>query len=130
MFYSFTVWFVSVSFALVSFNLTTQNAAAQTQISCSYKTILNDIDGTYEIRPCFRANDRAVLISREPGSPINIRSGAGTKFEPPIHIGYAGDIVRVKGYSSSNNGYVWYEVRFIQSGAVGWVRGDFLRAVQ
>jgi len=63
------------------------------------------------------------LISKQPGSPINIRDGASTQTRAR-HIGYARDFVDILDLRMGEGGYCWYRVRF-QSGATGWVRGDF-----
>jgi uncharacterized protein YraI len=66
-----------------------------------------------------------VLMSSEAGSPINIRYGASP--EARIHhIGYAGDRVTVLGRTCGEDSYAWYNVRFPQSGAEGWVRSDLI----
>lgn len=68
---------------------------------------------------------RAVLISQESGTPINVRDGASTKAYAR-HIGYAGDSVRILDRKVSKDGATWYRVKFEASGATGWVRGDFV----
>jgi hypothetical protein len=70
----------------------------------------------------------ARLISSEPGSAINIRAGVGTSAEI-LHLGYAGDRVEILNQVSGGDGYRWYNIRFPQSGATGWVRGDFITGV-
>jgi hypothetical protein len=65
------------------------------------------------------------LFASDPSSPINIRSGAGTSNEV-LHFGYAGDTVEVVNRVSGADGYEWFNIRFPQSGAMGWVRGDFI----
>jgi hypothetical protein len=67
----------------------------------------------------------ASLISSEPGSAINIRAGVGTSSEI-LHLGYSGDRVEILNQVSGTDGYRWYNIRFPQSGAAGWVRGDFI----
>jgi Bacterial SH3 domain len=67
----------------------------------------------------------ATLTSSEPGSAINIRAGVGTSSEI-LHLGYAGDRVEILNQVSGTDGYRWYNIRFPQSGATGWVRGDFI----
>jgi hypothetical protein len=70
-------------------------------------------------------NSMARLISSEPGSAINIRAGVGTSAEV-LHLGYGGDRVEVLNQVSGGDGFRWYNIRFPQSGATGWVRGDFI----
>jgi hypothetical protein len=67
----------------------------------------------------------AKLTSSDPGSAINIRAGVGTSAEI-LHLGYAGDRVEILNQVSGGDGYRWYNIRFPQSGATGWVRGDFI----
>jgi hypothetical protein len=70
-------------------------------------------------------NGMARLISSEPGSAINIRAGVGISAEV-LHLGYGGDRVEVLNQVSGGDGFRWYNIRFPQSGATGWVRGDFI----
>lgn len=70
------------------------------------------------------------LLTAEPGSRINVRTGPGTGY-PAQHYGLSGDRVTILTSAAESCGRVadcpqWYRVRFLQSGAVGWVRGDFL----
>jgi Bacterial SH3 domain len=65
------------------------------------------------------------LIAHDTSSPINIRAGASTTTEA-LHIGYSGDVVEVIEQVSGDDSYRWYHIRFPQSGAAGWVRGDFI----
>jgi hypothetical protein len=65
------------------------------------------------------------LNSRDSGSAINIRAGASTTAEI-LHLGYSGDQVEIISQFSGEDGYRWYNIRFPQSGATGWVRGDFI----
>ena len=65
------------------------------------------------------------LISKDPGSRINVR------YKPNIsakanHFSSAGAPVIVnQRFENIDDGYCWYRVNF-QSGAGGWVRGDFV----
>lgn len=70
-------------------------------------------------------NGTARLRSRDSGSAINIRAGASTASEIR-HSGYSGDQVEIVNQVSGEDGYRWYSIRFPQSGATGWVRGDFI----
>lgn len=76
-----------------------------------------------------QANELGALTA-EPGSQINVRTGPGSQ-HPAQHYGLAGDRVAILGSAFEPCGSTvscreWHQVRFLQSGAVGWVRGDFL----
>lgn len=66
----------------------------------------------------------AVLASNESGSPINIRASASTSAEV-TNLGYGGDRLQVIEKKQGDGGYTWYSVK-LESGATGWVRGDFV----
>lgn len=68
----------------------------------------------------------AALTSTDPNSRINVRSQPSAAASSP-HYGFAGDRVETIRETVGNDGYTWYYVRFNNSGAVGWVRGDFVR---
>lgn len=68
--------------------------------------------------------DPATLTSRDPNSRINIRDDANVSARVR-YIGYAGDPVQISDTMQAEDGYTWYYVEF-ESGAVGWVRGDFV----
>jgi uncharacterized protein YraI len=66
------------------------------------------------------------LTSRDPGSRINIRAGAGTRY-PVRHQAVSGDaIANPLELEAVSDGYCWLKVRLIRSGVVGWVRSDFV----
>jgi Bacterial SH3 domain len=66
-----------------------------------------------------------VLTSQNPNSRINIRSQPSTRASSP-HYGFRGDKVTVIRSTQGRDGYEWYYIRFIKSGAQGWVRGDLI----
>ncbi len=71
-------------------------------------------------------NQSAYLRASDPSSRINIRSSPSVASSAP-HYGFPGDRVTVLDRSTTtNDGYVWYRVRFVESGAEGWVRGDLI----
>lgn len=70
-------------------------------------------------------SDYATLVSSDYRSPINVRDGASTGAHAR-HIGYAGDRVEVLDRMVGDDGYMWFFVRFTNSNATGWVRGDFV----
>jgi hypothetical protein len=74
--------------------------------------------------PYSSSNQSAVLNATDPNSSINIREQAGTA-SLVRHIGYPGERVRVSDRTQGDDGYTWYRVEF-ESGAAGWVRGDFI----
>lgn len=65
------------------------------------------------------------FTNQDDRSAINIRDGASTTAYAR-HIGYAGDQVEILDRTRATDGYYWYKVRFPDSGAIGWVRGDFV----
>lgn len=67
----------------------------------------------------------ARLNSRDLGSAINIRAEASTTAEI-LHLGYSGDQVEIISQVSGGDDSRWYNIRFLESGATGWVRGDFV----
>lgn len=67
----------------------------------------------------------AQLTARDYGARINVRTAPSTQANSP-HYGVAGDWVELLNASDGSDGYIWYYVRFYQSGAEGWVRSDFL----
>jgi hypothetical protein len=58
-------------------------------------------------------------------APINIRDRPGTQSKV-LHIGYPADPLRVMGRAVGPDQYGWYQVKFEKSGAMGWVREDFV----
>ena len=76
-----------------------------------------------------QSNNEMALLTAMPNSRINIRRGPGTDFNS-VHYGLAGDRVTILESALANSSDPmsprWYRVRFQQSRAEGWVRGDFL----
>jgi uncharacterized protein YgiM (DUF1202 family) len=67
----------------------------------------------------------AILTAQEDNAQINLRS------QPTVQsaskgYGLVGDSVRLLKASEGNNGLTWYLVKFDESGAEGWIRGDFV----
>lgn len=76
-----------------------------------------------------QANDMG-LLTADPESQVNVRTGPGTRYRTQ-HYGLAGDRVAIldsafETCDSPLSCRQWHRVRFVQSGAVGWVRGDVL----
>ena len=66
----------------------------------------------------------AQLIASQPGSQINLRSQPTTSSEPRGY-GVIGDPVQLLRSAEASDG-TWYFVKFDESGAEGWIRGDFI----
>lgn len=58
-------------------------------------------------------------------APINIRDRPGTQSKV-LHIGYPENPLIVMGRAVGPDQYGWYQVKFEKSGAMGWVREDFV----
>jgi hypothetical protein len=69
------------------------------------------------------------LLTTTQGTQINIRSGPGIEYRS-LHYGLVGDRVEILDSQRENPSDIyshpWHQVRFVESGAVGWIRGDFL----
>jgi hypothetical protein len=66
----------------------------------------------------------AQLIASQPGARINLRSQPTTTSDARGY-GIVGDPVRLLRSVDRSDG-TWYFVKFEQSGAEGWIRGDFI----
>jgi hypothetical protein len=73
------------------------------------------------------ASDEAVLTASDPDSQINLRD---TPSVTGRNLGYGlvGDRVEILEQTTSD-GYTWHKVKFPRSGAVGWIRSDFVNLV-
>ncbi len=67
----------------------------------------------------------AQLIAAQPEARINLRSQPTTTSQSKGY-GLVGDPVQLLRTTQASDGYDWYYVKFEQSGAEGWVRGDFI----
>jgi hypothetical protein len=72
-------------------------------------------------------SDEAVLTANDPDSQINLRDTPSTTGKD-LGYGVVGDRVEVI-EQITIDGYIWHKLRFPRSGAVGWVRGDFVSVV-
>ena len=72
------------------------------------------------------ASDEAVLTANDPDSQINLRDTPSATGKD-LGYGVVGDRVQII-EQISTDGYTWHKVRFSRSGAVGWIRGDFVSA--
>lgn len=81
-------------------------------------------DAAFQITQTSQTN---AILTAEPGSEINVRSGAGTTFSA-IHYGVPGDAVVILESNATRGSTdpVWYRLRFVESRAEGWVRADFV----
>ncbi|MDB9524635.1 SH3 domain-containing protein [Oscillatoria sp. CS-180] len=69
---------------------------------------------------------QAVLVAQDSQAQINIRVGPSTD-TIARHYGLANDQVTILDQTRSEDDFIWYRVRFEESAAEGWVRGDFVR---
>lgn len=80
-------------------------------------------------RPVAARRGLSTLRASDPGSRINVRSEP-TIDSPSPHYGLPGDKVEVlrcvEDRDIHGSGLNWCDVRFVQSGAMGWVRSDFI----
>jgi len=67
----------------------------------------------------------AQLIAAQPEARINLRSQPTTNSQAKGY-GLVGDPVQLLRTTQGGDGYDWYYVKFEQSGAEGWIRGDFI----
>lgn len=67
----------------------------------------------------------AQLRTNDRFSPVNVRVSPSVQSKA-LHIGFTGDRVKVLSQQSGSDGRMWYQVRFENTGATGWVRGDFV----
>jgi len=66
------------------------------------------------------------LIAQDPNSEINVRTVPGTSFDSP-HYGIVGDeVTLIESEREVDSNHIWYKVKFIGSGAEGWIRSDFI----
>jgi hypothetical protein len=73
------------------------------------------------------ASDEAILTANDSDSRINLRDTASTTGKE-LGYGLVGDRVEILEQTTSD-GYTWHRVRFPRSGAVGWIRSDFVSVV-
>lgn len=79
--------------------------------------------GTIFVTPAL-AQD-AVLRGSTPTSEINLRADASTN-SSILGYGVTGDRVQILRQTRGQDGNTWYQVRFYQTNATGWIRSDFL----
>lgn len=74
-----------------------------------------------------RPSDITTLRANDPNAKINLRSAASISSRK-LGYGLPGDRVRVLGCETGpdRDRTPWVKVKFLQSGAIGWIRGDFV----
>jgi len=68
----------------------------------------------------------AILRANDPNARINLRQSPDPNSQQ-LGYGLVGDRVQILNQTSGTDGYTWYRVQFPNSGALGWIRGDFVR---
>lgn len=66
--------------------------------------------------------------AQDPKAQINLRSLANTQAEI-VATGNVGDRVQILSTITNKDGQVWYRVKVLQTGQVGWVRGDLMKVL-
>jgi hypothetical protein len=69
----------------------------------------------------------AILVAGDTNSQINLRATPSSTGQR-LGYGLVGDQVQVIKRMTSE-GYDWFQVKFPRSGAIGWIRGDFVNVV-
>jgi hypothetical protein len=70
-----------------------------------------------------------ILRANNPQAQINLREAPDPNSRR-LGYGLVGDRVEILEQVPGADGYTWYQVRFYQSGAVGWIRNDFVRLAE
>ncbi len=70
----------------------------------------------------------AILTVSGTNAEVNLRATPSVTSNR-LGYGLAGDRVQIIKQAASTDGddYIWYQVRFPRSGAIGWIREDFVR---
>jgi len=89
-----------------------------------------DTSGSYGSSPVQSSGQRiGTLVAYERGSQINLRSASSVRSRA-IGYGLAGDRVNilecVQDTDSPGSDLNWCRVQFLESGAIGWIRSDFI----
>lgn len=72
-------------------------------------------------------SNEAVLAANDPDLQINLRDTPSLTGKD-LGYGVVGDRVQIIDQITTD-GYTWHKVRFPRSGAIGWIRGDFVSVV-
>jgi uncharacterized protein YgiM (DUF1202 family) len=72
-------------------------------------------------------NVAAELVTQQAKARVNVRQEPGEE-SAIAHYGVAGDKLMLMASRRDRAEVMWYQVKFVGSGAEGWVRGDFVSA--
>jgi hypothetical protein len=86
-------------------------------------TMLVSVSG---VRSLSTATRPAQLVATHPKSQINLRKTPSAS-APRLGYGLPGDRVEIVRDRKGDDGLTWFYVRFQRSGAVGWIRSDFVQ---
>lgn len=100
------------------------------QLADGYKIYVYwDQDSSFGTGPVAQGTRVGTLIANDRGSQINLRSQP-TAQSRAVGYGLAGDKVNIlkcqKDTDSAGSSLNWCQVKFMESGAVGWIRSDFI----
>ena len=82
--------------------------------------------GSSESQPQAAGSDETILTANNPNSQIRLHDSPSLSGKD-LGYGVVGDRVIVISQTTVE-GYPWYQVWFPHSGAIGWIRGDFVNA--
>jgi len=85
---------------------------------------VNDEQSTIEITDSV-VGQAGTLVADNPAARINLRDEPSASV-PTRRYGIVGDRVTIQKSVSGSDGYTWHKVQFQESGAVGWIRSDFI----
>jgi hypothetical protein len=77
------------------------------------------------LNPLLANAQEGELFAQDTQSQVNLRAQSNTQAEI-VAMGKVGDRVTILG-SVSQQGQTWYRIKVLQSGIVGWVRGDLIK---
>lgn len=80
--------------------------------------------GAVLCRPVYA--EEGELIAQEDKAQINVRSLANTQADI-VAAGAVGDRVQILEHSVGNDALIWYRVKLLKSGEMGWIRGDLIK---
>ncbi|MDB9527702.1 SH3 domain-containing protein [Oscillatoria sp. CS-180] len=103
----------------------TSPSEANTPEPSTPQTDVSDSSATAEGETLINPPQAATLTARQAGSRINLRSQPTTDSERQGY-GLVGDDVELLRAAEGSDELTWYYVKFDESGAEGWIRGDFI----
>jgi Bacterial SH3 domain len=68
------------------------------------------------------------LAAQDAQSQVNLRAEANTQSEI-VAMGKVGDRVQILSTITTKDGQTWHRIKVLQSGIVGWVRGDLIKVL-